>query len=153
DFAVLGEHPALDAPPGRQSRLLPPAPCGCAVILEERAPGTGRTALIGHDERPGRAAENRQREIQKSPFHVRTCCLLGSYQVELPEQLDRRTVEAFQRHVADVAEILAADRTRIETGGGEITVHGKKARRIAPFRCSARRVADVIADAGLLPGI
>src|SRR5262249_45347576 len=97
-----------------------------------------------------RVASARFRRVR---LMVRTCCLLGSCQVELPKQLDRWTFEAFQRQVADVAEVLAADRTRIEPGGGKITVHRKKARRIAPFRGSARCRADVIADAGLLSGI
>src|SRR5215472_568910 len=84
-------------------------------------------------------------------FMLITCSPLQ--QVELPEEFRRWPVKAFQWHVADVAEILAADRSRVETGSRQVAVPGKETRRLAMRGRGTRGVADVIADAGLLARI
>src|SRR5215475_9866993 len=84
-------------------------------------------------------------------FMIGTRCPLE--QVELPQELGRWPFELFERHIADVAKILASDRCRVEPGGGEVAVQRKEARGLAPFGRDARCVADLIAQCSLLARI
>src|SRR5579864_9460292 len=74
---------------------------------------------------------------------------LVSGKVECLQQCCGRSREARLRHVADVAEVLAPDRRRVEAPGGQIAVTRKEGRRRAALRQCASGIADLIADRAL----
>src|SRR5262249_51121518 len=76
-------------------------------------------------------------------------CRAARPEPELCQHRGRRAVEALERHVADVTEVLAADRARVEAARGQIPIQREELRRLAQRRAGARRAADVVADRAL----
>src|SRR5215472_12254543 len=69
------------------------------------------------------------------------------------QELGRRALEARERHVADVAEVLAPLRARVEGAGGQIPIERKEARGLLLLGGRARCGTDRVADGRLGRGV